>query len=286
LFGRVSSRHVATWLVAGLVSGCGPGSPSTSSPPAASASHGALASATPTSVPGPERLRLRVVATYPHDGSCYTQGLVWSAGRLFESCGRYGASSLRRVALESGAIEVERALEPEYFGEGLAQVGDALIQITWREGVAFRYRLDTLAPLDRVRYRGEGWGLAYDGARLILSDGSHLLRFLDPVLLEETGRVLVRERGIIRDHLNELEWVNGSIYANVYETDQIVRIDPASGDVTAVIDAGGLLTPEQALRAEVLNGIAYRPESGTFLLTGKYWPLLFEVELEVVPERP
>jgi glutamine cyclotransferase len=233
----------------------------------------------------PVSMRARVLATYPHDPEAYTQGLIWHQGRLFESQGRYYFSGLRRLVLETGAVEIHRDVADELFAEGLERVGDELVQLTWQEGVALRYRLADLALIREQPYRsGEGWGLAFDGERLIASDGSHLLRFLDPSSLAEMDRVEVRRRGVLQGNLNELEYAQGALYANVYQTDQIVRIEPSTGRVTAVIDAAGLLSPREAMRAEVLNGIAYRPETDTFLITGKLWPKLFEVRFEEITD--
>jgi len=237
------------------------------------------ASRQPTS-PAVEELRVRVVRKYPHATDAFTQGLIWHEGVMYESTGQYGRSSLRQVRLRDGQVLAQRELDPELFGEGLALVGDRLIQLTWRAGLAIVSDLTTLEPLETLRYPGEGWGLCFDGTTLVMSDGSSILEFRDPDSME-----LLREVSVLRDghpvrELNELECVDGEIYANVWRRDEILRIDPTTGRVTAIIDAGGLLSAEEILRADVLNGIAYKPESQTFLLTGKLWPHVFEVELE------
>jgi glutaminyl-peptide cyclotransferase len=234
-------------------------------------------------VPAPptlERLRARVVATYPHDPEAFTQGLLWHEGALWESTGQHGQSELRQVELQSGRVLRRVKLAPDFFAEGLARVGERFFQLTWQEGLALVWDARRLEEVDRFRYRGEGWGLCFDGQRLVMSDGSSTLTFRDPVTFAETGRVEVRMWGRPLDKLNELECVDGQIYANVWTLDVIVRIDPATGLVGARITAPGLLTQEERLGTDVLNGIAYRPETGTFFLTGKYWPKLFEVVFE------
>ena len=232
----------------------------------------------------PERLRVRVVADYPHDPGSYTQGLIWHDGTVFESSGGYGRSSVRSYELGQATPSSLIELEGRLFAEGLALVGDELHQLTWKDGQLFVYGIEPLEERDRRRYVGEGWGLAFDGSSVVSSDGTHVLRFRDPRDYRVLRRLEVLRRGLPQDRLNELEYVDGQLYANVYQTDEIVRIDPETGAVNAVIDASGLLTAEEARRAEVLNGIAYRPDTGTFLLTGKNWPKLFEVEL--VPAVP
>ena len=253
---------------------------------AASCSPGQGAPApTPTPAPkGPQRLAVKVISTRPHDTSAYTQGLVWHEGQLYESAGQYGQSSLRQVDPATGEVRRRVDLPQQYFAEGLARVGDRLIQITWNEGAALVYRLSDFQKTGELRYTGEGWGLCYDGARLVMSDGSDRLTFRDPETFETVGEVLVRMQGAPVDRLNELECVDGAIYANVYQTEDIVRIDPATGEVTALIDASGLLgAGDYQAGAEVLNGIAWMPETKHFLITGKRWPLMFEVELVPKP---
>lgn len=234
---------------------------------------------------GPERLKIKVVSTRPHDHSAYTQGLLLHEGSLYESAGQYGVSSLRQVDPATGEVRRRVNLPGRYFAEGLARVGDRLIQLTWQEGVAFVYRLSDFEKIGELPYTGEGWGLCHDGTRLIQSDGSDRLFFRDPETFAPMGEIAVRMNGAPLGQLNELECVDGAVYANVYMTEDIVRIDPATGEVTAVIDASGLLGPsDYQAGAEVLNGIAYDPAKKTFLITGKNWPTLFEVEL--VPSVP
>ncbi len=227
----------------------------------------------------PEQLVVKVRASFPHDPGAFTQGLVYYRGRLYESTGLNGRSSVRRVDPRSGRVEAQTALEPTFFGEGLARVGEQLWQLTWKDGRAFVWGLEDLHPVGQHRYPGEGWGLCFDGRRLVMSDGTSRLAFRDPATFERTGGVTVEHDGQPVRHLNELECVGGAVYANIWQEERIVRIDPDTGRVTAWIDASGLLAPEQRAGVDVLNGIAYVPERGTFLLTGKLWPRLFEVEL-------
>jgi glutaminyl-peptide cyclotransferase len=222
---------------------------------------------------------VRVLAIHPHDRTAFTQGLLWHEGRLFESLGLEGRSRLREVDLESGRVLREVALPGNEFGEGLAMVGNRLFQLTWREGVAHVWRREDFAALATFRYSGEGWGLAYDGARLIQSDGSARLTFRSPEDFRELGTLDVVRDGSPEAYLNELEVVGGALYANVWQSDEIVRIDLGTGHVTAVWSAAGLLDAEDAAGADVLNGIAWDSARKRFLITGKLWPKLFEVEL-------
>ncbi|MDE0609181.1 MAG: glutaminyl-peptide cyclotransferase [Anaerolineaceae bacterium] len=261
-------------------------------------------------------LRPEVLATWPHDPSSFTQGLLWHEGYLYESIGRYGHSALRQVELESGEVvrdedtgqlkEISLRHLP-VFAEGLALADGRLYQLTWREEVALHYNLGFFTEgaafqYGALPYEGEGWGLCYDGEALVMSDGSATLARRDPQdfnLLEELpvtlegaplnellwydGRLLPlsdAEDGWAYaqlDLLNELECVQGLVYANVWRSDLILVIDGASGDVRSIIDAGGLLSPPEQAQADVLNGIAWLPERETFLVTGKLWPTLFEV---------
>lgn len=219
-----------------------------------------------------------VTARFPHDPAAYTQGLVWQDGQFYESTGRYGYSELRRVELATGRVLAARALPADRFGEGLALLGGRLYQLTWESGVAYVYDAATLAPLDSFRYEGQGWGLATDGRSLWMSDGSDSLRVLDPATFATRRTVKARLNGQPLVRINELEWVDGALLANVYETDKIVRIDPASGDVTRVYDLAGLY-PDRPPEVDVLNGIARAPAAGELLLTGKYWPTVYQVRL-------
>ena len=224
-----------------------------------------------------EELKVEILAEFPHDPQAFTQGLVFDGGVFYESTGLYGRSSVREVDAASGRVIRQRMLDPSLFGEGLALVGDRLIGLTWHAGVAQVFELSALEIVDRFDYRGEGWGLAYDGERLIMSDGSDTLTFRDPRTFQvlSTRKVLEGRRPVAK--LNELEFAEGQIYANVWSTDRIVRIDPQSGQVTARIDASGLLPPDVQRQVDVLNGIAYDPVSKTFWITGKFWPKMFQV---------
>ena len=225
-------------------------------------------------------LAVKVHRAFPHDTSAYTQGLLWWDGKLYESTGQYGTSDLRRLDPATGAVEQRIDIEPAYFGEGLARVGDRLIMLTWKAQRAFVFGLERFDRRRTFRYRGDGWGLCHDGRRLVMSNGSSRLTFRDPRTFEPIGDVAVTLRGLPLMQLNELECVGDAVYANVYQTDFLVRIDPSSGRVTHQIDASGLLTPAEARRADVLNGIAFDPEAERFYITGKLWPTMFEVTFE------
>jgi glutaminyl-peptide cyclotransferase len=230
----------------------------------------------PASVP---TFRLRVVRSYPHDPSAFTQGLLFLDGKLYESTGLAGRSSLRRVDLASGQIEQSVRLPDELFGEGLARVGQRLIQLTWKNHRALVWDLASLKKETELSYEGEGWGLCYDGQHLIMSDGTDKLTLRDPTTFAPRGDLRVRLAGRPLTHLNELECVGDVIYANVWQDSHIARIDRATGQVTGWIDAAGLLEPAEAASADVLNGIAAMPSTGHWLVTGKLWPRVFEVEI-------
>ncbi|MFY9823252.1 MAG: glutaminyl-peptide cyclotransferase [Thermoanaerobaculia bacterium] len=254
-------------------------------PPAVPASQPAVAVA-PAPQP-PERLKVKVLATRHHDPAAFTQGLLVHAGSLYESTGLYGSSSLREVEPVSGAVKRKVVVPSEFFAEGLALVDDRLIQLTWKEQKALVYKLADFSRVGELRYEGEGWGLCWDGKRLVMTDGSDKLTFRDPKTLAFLGEVTVTRADRMGERvleLNELECVDGVVYANVWQTDDILRIDPKDGWVTAVIDASGLLTPEERQKVDVLNGIAWDPQRKIFLITGKLWPKLFEVTF--VPAVP
>lgn len=233
----------------------------------------------------PARYGYRLVHAFPHDPQAFTQGLIFRDGFLYESTGLEGKSSLRKVRLETGEVVEQRSIDSKYFAEGLADFGDRLFQLTWRSGVGFVYSLADFKPQRTFSYQGEGWGLASDAKRLILSDGTATLRFIDPDSLRETGRLQVTEEGRPISNLNELEVVKGQILANVWQSDQIVIIEPSDGRVAGRIDLTGLLPFEDRPGTDVLNGIAWDRERDRLFVTGKWWPKLFEIQLEKRSER-
>jgi len=223
--------------------------------------------------------RFDITAQFPHDSAAYTQGLFWADSVLFESTGRYGHSEVRRVDFTTGRVLASHQLPSDRFGEGLALVGGRLYQLTWESGIAYVYDPSTLALVDSVKYPGQGWGLTTDGKQLIMSDGSDSLRFLEPSTFRVERVVHVRYNDQPIQKLNELEWVAGEVLANVYESNWIVRIDPQTGTVRETIDFEDLY-PKRAGYAEVMNGVSLAPDGKRLLLTGKMWPVLFEVRLK------
>lgn len=222
----------------------------------------------------------KVVRSYPHDPDAFTQGLFFLDGFLYEGTGLNGRSSIRKVELETGRVLQQVALPDEVFGEGIAQWGDRLIGLTWQNQTAFVLDLKTFKLWRKFNYRGEGWGLTHNDKELVLSDGTPELRFLDPLSFKELRRVKVTAGGQPVAQLNELEWVEGEILANVWQTDRIARIDPKTGRVTGWIDLAGLLPDNQRPHPDaVLNGIAYDAKKKRLFVTGKLWPKLFEIEL-------
>ena len=230
----------------------------------------------------PPAFRLKVVRVYPHDVRAFTQGLLLLDGKLYESTGLNGRSSVRRVDLTSGQVEQESRLSAEFFGEGLARVGQRLIQLTWKNHKALVWDVATLEKETEFSYDGEGWGLCFDGRHLVMSDGSDRLTFRNPGSFAKEGEVRVRLAGRPLANLNELECSGDVVYANVWQDNHIARIDAKSGEVTAWIDASGLLDPSESAGADVLNGIAEMASTGHLLVTGKLWPHVYEVE--VVPD--
>ncbi|GAB4338943.1 MAG: glutaminyl-peptide cyclotransferase [Desulfobulbaceae bacterium] len=229
----------------------------------------------------------RVVASYPHDPDAFTQGLVISEGVLYEGTGLNGRSSLRRVDLETGRILKLHPLPSIFFGEGVTVFGDRIIQLTWKAGIGLVYDRDSFLLLENFSYEGEGWGLTHDTTHLIMSDGSSVLRFLDPQTFQEVKRIRVKDGEREITSLNELEYVRGSIYANVWKEDRIAVIEPGSGRVTAWLDLSGILAGPRRGEGgeEVLNGIAYDAREDALYVTGKLWPTLFRIE-PVVPAGP
>jgi len=229
----------------------------------------------------PLRYGYEVVKTYPHDPGAFTQGLLWRDGFLYESTGLHGRSSVRKVTLETGVPEQERLIDSRYFGEGIVDWKDRLISLTWQGEMGFVFDLGSFERIGEFSYPGEGWALTRDETRIIMSDGTAFLRFLDPDTLKETGRIQVMDDGRPVDNLNELEWVKGEVLANIWQTDRIARIDPATGRVTGWIDLAGLLgeADRAGRQVDVLNGIAYDPAADRLFVTGKLWPRLFEIRL-------
>jgi len=222
----------------------------------------------------------KVVATYPHDRRAYTQGLAVDKDGLYEGTGLHGRSSLRQIELETGKVLRSREMPARFFGEGIAIYRDRIVQLTWKSNVGFVYDKTRFEPLFEFNYATEGWGITFDGTHLIMSDGTSVLRVLDPESLEETGRINVRDDKGPVAKLNELEYVRGEVYANVWQTDRIARIAPRTGRVVGWIDLKGLLSPEDRIQpVDALNGIAYDAKHDRLFVTGKLWPKLFEIKL-------
>lgn len=220
------------------------------------------------------------VQTLPHNPDAFTEGLLYADGKLYESTGMNGQSSLREEELTTGRVLREVDLPPEYFGEGLALLGGKLYQLTWRSHLGFIYDRASFRRVGDFTYTGEGWGLTTDGASLVMSDGTDRIRFLDPKTFAVRRWLPVRLRGRPIDQINELEWVDGCILANVWRTNQIIRIDPRTGAVDGVIDLSGLWPEDERPRtADVLNGIAYDAVNDRLFVTGKYWPHLYQIRL-------
>lgn len=222
-----------------------------------------------------------VVNTWPHSREAYTQGLIFHEGKLIESTGREGRSSVRRVDLETGDVLQKVSLPAEYFGEGLTLLNGKIYQLTWQHQKGFIYDPTTFQKIGEFNYHGEGWGLTHDGQLLILSDGTNRLRYIDPSSFQVKKILTVTDRGAPISQLNELEYVKGEILANVWGADRIARIDPSSGQVQGWIDLTGLLPKGEVSDTDaVLNGIAYDEASGRLVVTGKLWPKLFEIRLK------
>lgn len=248
------------WLTVCGTAACGSGSP----PPLAVPVH---------------QYSYTVVKSHPHSAADFTQGLVFMDDRLYESTGLYGRSEVSIKSLESGRVIKRFPLPERYFGEGLAAVDGRLVQLTYQEQTGFVYDRNTLEVLQEFRYRGEGWGLTYDGRHLIMSDGSERLYFLDPETYRRRHSLKVTRLGEQVGNLNELEYAEGRIYANVWLRNTVLEIDPASGNVTAEADLSELAVRHAVSPEAVLNGIAYNSRTGTFLVTGKLWPVLYEIKL-------
>lgn len=227
---------------------------------------------------------VEVVATLPHDSGAFTEGLFFHDGSLFESTGEIGASTIRRLKPETGEVLQQVDLGPPYFGEGIVAWKDRLLQLTWRDKTGFIYGLKDFTLRDTFPYEGEGWSLTHDDKRLIMSDGTPVLRFLDPETLKTISTLKVTANGCPVEKLNELEWVNGEIYANIWQTSLIARIDPATGKVKSFLDVGKL-DPRTGDPDDVANGIAYDAAGKRLFVTGKHWPKLYQVTAAAKPER-
>ena len=226
----------------------------------------------------------KVKNTWPHDRRAYTQGLIFRDGILWESTGQYGSSSLRKVELKTGKVIKQISVPAKYFAEGMTVFHNKVFQLTWQEHKGFIYDPETFEKQGEFDYAGEGWGLTHDGHSLIMSDGTNQIRFLDPTTLKTTRTISVFDAGEPVSQLNELEYIDGEIYANIWQSDRIVRLDPKSGKILGWIDMTGLLkTKDRTGEEDVLNGIAYDEAGKRLFVTGKMWPKLFEVE--IVPDR-
>lgn len=269
----IAARAMISGAVLAVLAGA---APVVSAPPAApQAANPAPKPVQPVPIDVP-----RIVATYPHDSLAFTQGLFFADGKLFESTGQQGESTIREVELATGKVLRQVKLPDRYFGEGSTNWGKTIVSLTWQHGTGFRWHRHDFRKIGEFRYTGEGWGLTQDGHSLILSDGTAQLRFLDPDSFAEQRRITVTHQGRAIRRLNELEYVRGEIWANVWHQDVIVRIDPASGIVTGVLDLRELAASVPVRDSEsVLNGIAVNDRTGKIYITGKNWPSLFEIEL-------
>ncbi len=234
-------------------------------------------------LPSPEIIptwSYKIKNSWPHDRRAYTQGLIFRDGILWESAGQYGSSSLRKVELKTGKVLKQISVPPKYFAEGMTVFNDKVFQLTWQEHKGFIYDPITFQKQGEFTYTGEGWGLTHDGESLIMSDGTNVIRFLDPATLQMKRTISVSDAGEPIEQLNELEYINDEIYANIYQTDRIVRIDPKTGKILGWIDLTGILkTKDRTGEEDVLNGIAYDEAGKRLFVTGKLWPKLFEIEI-------
>jgi glutaminyl-peptide cyclotransferase len=243
-----------------------------------------VAMTSPTSTQRASRSRApvagyRVVHVFPHDSEAFTQGLVYRDGLFYEGTGLNGRSTIRKVKIETGQVMQLQKLDSQYFGEGIAILNDTLFQLTWQSGIAFLYDRTTFTRTGTFSYTGEGWGLTHDERRLIMSDGTATLRFIDPASHKEISRLAVRDGGKPVLNLNELEYIKGEVFANVWQTDRIARISPKTGEVTGWIDLKGLLPASEQAPDAVLNGIAYDAAGDRLFVTGKLWPKVFEIRI-------
>ncbi len=292
---RAGSALLLLLLLLATAAGCA--APAASAPaaatPTAAAPAALPADAHATTLVAPTLYTYRVRNTFPHDPTAFTQGLIVRDGQFLEGTGLEGRSTLRRVEIETGRVLEDRPLAAEFFGEGITELNGKLYQLTWQNATGFVYDAATLQELSRFQYNTEGWGITHDGQRLIVSDGSANLQFWDPQTLQPLGSVAVSLFGLPISQINELEYVDGAVLANIWQTNLIMRIDPDSGQVTGVIDLTGLLdyapartSTQTSAQPNVLNGIAYDEASGRLFVTGKLWPAVFEIELVAVPATP
>ena len=274
-------RLILLILLSGLLVRCAnpPAASTTTSTPRPAPAASAVPPAAPPIAQPPATQSYRVVNSYPHDPQAFTQGLVIDNGVLYEGTGLEGRSTLRMVNLESGAVLKRYDLPATVFGEGITVLGDRIFQLTWQSGIGYVYRKSDFSLLQTWNYAHEGWGITDDDTRLIVSDGTATIRFLDPATLQTTSQITASDdRGLVTN-LNELEYIRGEIYANIWQTDRIARIDPASGKVLGWLDLSGLLpTEDRQQQVDVLNGIAYDAANDRLFVTGKWWPKLFEIE--------
>lgn len=239
-----------------------------------------------------EPITLHYLATFPHDAGAYTQGLLWNDGYLYESTGHYGQSTLRRVEPKTGKVTASLPLPRQFFAEGLALVDDSLFQLTWRENTCFVFDKKTLQLKGQFQYSGEGWGLTYDGEALIMSDGTNTLRFFEPKTFKQKREIKVvdipkNQKPVLVRNLNELEWIRGEIWANVWQTTKIVRIEPKKGTVLGWFELATFVPPEHQhdLRDCVLNGIAHDPATDHIYITGKHWNAMYQFQLETSEKK-
>lgn len=275
---------LALAVVLSFCVGCGQKSPaaaSASSPNSAAARSPDSVAAAPAPAAEVPRYTYEVVGVWPHDPEAFTQGLVYLKGILLESTGLNGRSTLRKVELQTGRVMQQIRVPSQYFAEGMTVIGDRVFQLTWQNQKGFVYNLSTFELEKEFAYAGEGWGLTTDGQQLILSDGTNQIRFLDPVTFKVTRTIRVFHRGEPLALLNELEWVRGEIYANLWQTHSVARIDPATGALLGLVDFSGLLpSADRRANTDVLNGLAYDATGDRLFVTGKNWPKLFEVRLK------
>ena len=280
-------RRPSLLLASALLAACGGESPrapdsTATQPPTTPGTPATPAPTTPTTPGGTPIYSGVVVERLPHDPQAFTQGLFFVNGQLYETTGMEGQSELRKLDLRTGAVQMRRGLPAPYFGEGSVALDGRLYQLTWKNQRAFVYDLATFAPRDTLTYTGEGWGLTTDGTQLYMSDGTARLRVLDPRTFAVRRTIDVTDAGSPVSQLNELEWMDGEILANVWQSEQLARIDPKTGNVTGWIDLTGILPASQRTgREDVLNGIAYDTTTKKLYVTGKWWPALFEIR----PER-